>query len=253
MPLKSSRLDRFLATQLSINKRDVKALLAAGRILVDGELARDAELIVHAFSDIRYDDKVLQQRQPRYFMLHKPAGLLSATTDTEQTTVMDLFPLAQRGDLHIAGRLDKDSTGLLLLSDDSRWSKKSMAPEARVAKVYRVEVRDPISAECVQAFAQGIHFPFEDVYTLPAELQILAPCLARVTLCEGRYHQIKRMFGRFRNPVLSLHRERIGALELDPTLAPGQYRALRADEIQKAVQCAAVGAKPEPKATGGGA
>src|SRR5690606_36547624 len=107
--------------------------------------------------------------------------------------------------------------------------------------------------EYVEAFAAGMYFPYEDIHTQPALLENLAPNLARVILREGRYHQIKRMFGRFRNPVLSLHRERIGDLWLDSALAPGQYRPLTADEVQKAVQCAAVGAWPEPRATGAGA
>ena len=253
MSLERNRLDRFLAARLGISRRAIKPLLAAGRVTVNGTLARDCDLPVTAFSTIVLDDEVLQARSPRYLMLHKPAGLLSATSDPHQTTVLSLLPADERESLHLAGRLDKASTGLLLLSDDSRWTRTSATPGARVEKFYLVGVRDPIVPEAVQAFAAGMYFPFEDIHTQPAGLEILAPCLARVTLREGRYHQIKRMFGRFRNPVLSLHRERIGGLSLDPALSPGQYRPLTAEEIHSAVQCAAVGACPEPSATGAGA
>ena len=253
MSLQRNRLDRFLSARLGISRRAVKPLLAAGRVRVDEQTARDCELPVTAFSTIVLDEDVLQQRRPRYFMLHKPAGLLSATRDPLQPTVLSLFSAGDGKGLHLAGRLDKHSTGLLLLSDDSRWTRTSSTPGAGVEKSYLVGVRAPITPEYVQAFAAGMYFPFEDIHTQPAGLEILEPRLARLTLREGRYHQIKRMFGRFRNPVLSLHRERIGALSLDPELAPGHYRALTDEEVQKAVQCAAVGACPEPSATGAGA
>ncbi|MCB1666181.1 MAG: pseudouridine synthase [Pseudomonadales bacterium] len=253
MSLERNRLDRFLSARLGINRRAVKPLLAAGRVSVDGVTARDCDLPVTAFSTIRLDAEVLQQRTARYLMLHKPAGLLSATSDPRQNTVLSLLPADERVGLHLAGRLDKFSTGLLLLSDDSRWTGTSAAPGAGIEKSYLVGVRDPIVPEAVDAFAAGMYFPFEDIHTQPAGLEILEPCLARVTLREGRYHQIKRMFGRFRNPVLSLHRERIGDLRLDPALSPGQYRPLTTEEAQSAVQCAAVGACPDPKATGAGA
>lgn len=253
MSLQQARLDRFLSARLGVSRRTIKPLLAAGRVTVDGTLARDCQLTVTAFSTIVLDAQVLQARSPRYLMLHKPAGVLSATTDPHQTTVLSLLPADEREGLHLAGRLDKASTGLLLLSDDSRWTSISATPWGGIEKSYLVGVRDPIVPETVAAFAAGMYFPFEDIHTQPAGLEILEPCLARVTLREGRYHQIKRMFGRFRNPVLSLHRERIGGLSLDPALSPGQHRPLTAEEVQSAVQCAAVGACPDPKATGAGA
>ncbi len=253
MALQRARLDRTLRVALSLSSKEVKILLASARVFVDGHLARDADMRIHAFSHVRVEDQVLQAREPRYLMLHKPAGLLSATRDATQPTVMSLLPESLREGLHLAGRLDKSSTGLVLLSDDSRWTQAGMSPGQAVEKSYRVQVRDPISPACVKAFAEGMYFAYEALWTLPATLEVLAPCLARVTLQEGRYHQIKRMFGRFRNPVLALHRERIGALNLDPALAPGEYRPLTPAEVQSAVQCAALGGCPDPSAAGKGA
>jgi 16S rRNA pseudouridine516 synthase len=231
MPAYKTRLDRFLANALHINRKAVKPLLAAKRVRIDHDIAVDCDAIITRFSHICVDDQVLQARQARYVMLHKPAGILSATKDTSQKTVMSLLPPKLSEDLHIVGRLDKNSTGLLLLSNDGEWSNALISPKHHVEKTYLVRVKNDINQDCVEAFARGIHFPFEDVVTLPSRLEILEPTLAKVTLTEGRYHQIKRMFGRFRNPVLQLHRLSIGKVRLDPALNAGQHRTLKAEEI----------------------
>lgn len=222
----SQRLDRYLSKTLGINRREVKPLLAQGRILVDGVCISAAAQLIDEFSHVSFDDRALQAKLPVYLMLHKPVGILSATTDPQHTTVIDLLQRADKGDLHIVGRLDRGSSGLLLLTNDGRWSRALMAPEHDVPKVYLVTLQNPLTPDYVKAFADGMHFDYEDITTRPARLEILEERLARVTLVEGRYHQIKRMFGRFRNPVLALHRTSIGNLPLDPGLAPGQSREL---------------------------
>ncbi len=232
MATKRTRLDRYLSSALRINRRDVKPLLAAGRVRVNGAIARDSDLQINQFAVVIVDDKTLPHEQAQYLMLNKPAGILSATIDASQRTVFALLDAVQHAGLHIVGRLDKNSTGLLLLTNDGEWSRGLMAPEQHVEKTYIVGVKHAISEECVEAFAKGIHFPFEDIVTRPARLEVLAPQLARITLTEGRYHQIKRMFGRFRNPVLSLHRTQIGAITLDPALPSGAYRALLGTELE---------------------
>ncbi len=228
----SHRLDRFLSRSLSINRRDVKPLLAQGRILVDQQPVIGVEQLVDAFSQIVFDGRVLQSRLPVYLMLHKPVGILSATSDPQHPTVIDLLHREDKTDLHIVGRLDRGSSGLLLLTNDGRWSRALMAPEHNVAKVYLVTVANPLTPDYVQAFAKGMYFGYEDITTRPATLEILAARLARVTLVEGRYHQIKRMFGRFRNPVLGLHRIAIGTLSLDAARATGQSRDLTPTELR---------------------
>ncbi|MBQ0790449.1 MAG: pseudouridine synthase, partial [Cycloclasticus sp.] len=139
-------------------------------------------------------------------------------------------------DLHIVGRLDLNSSGLLLLTNDGEWSRYLMSPENKVAKVYEVTVEKPISDECIHAFSDGMYFPFEDITTKPATLERMSDCVGRVTLEEGRYHQIKRMFGRFRNPVLKLHRISVGAFYLDNELAAGQAKNLVAVECIKIIK-----------------
>jgi 16S rRNA pseudouridine516 synthase len=164
-------------------------------------------------------------------MLHKPTGILSATKDDQHPTVLDLIDDPDKHTLHIAGRLDRSTSGLVLLTNDGRWSKRLMAAEEKVPKVYLVETLDPIAPEAVDAFARGFYFHTEDITTLPAELVILSERTARLTLHEGRYHQVKRMFHRVSNRVVSLHRESIGGIALPPDLEPGKWRMLTDQEM----------------------
>ncbi|NRA24517.1 MAG: pseudouridine synthase, partial [Oleispira sp.] len=132
---------------------------------------------------------------------------------------------------HIVGRLDLNSSGLLLLTNDSRWSRKLMAPEEKVRKVYRVTLENDLSEDYISAFSEGMYFSFENITTQPAQLTIVSNKIAEVVLMEGKYHQIKRMFGRFRNPVLALHRQSVGNLILDQGLMPGESRPLTLTEV----------------------
>lgn len=228
----SQRLDRYLSKTLGINRRDVKPLLAQGRVQVDGRSVGGTDHLIDEFSHVSIDDRLLQAKLPVYVMFHKPVGILSATSDPQHTTVIDMLQRPDKDDLHIVGRLDRGSSGLLLLTNDGRWSRALMAPECDVPKVYLVTLQNPLTSDYVKAFAEGMYFGYEDITTRPARLEILEERLARVTLVEGRYHQIKRMFGRFRNPVLALHRTAIGNLPLDPALAPGQSRELTPVELK---------------------
>ena len=228
------RLDRFLSNLPRFSRADARLLLAAGRLRVDGEAVRDGRVEVREFSRIELDDELLQAGKPaRYFMLNKPAGVVSATEHPEHRTVLDLLDEPDKHELHIAGRLDLTSTGLLVITNDGLWSRRLTEPRSRLGKVYRVQTEQPISEEYVEVFARGLYFAYEDLTTLPAELQILDSHCALLTLHEGRYHQVKRMFGHFRNRVVRLHRERMGPLQLDLALAPGQYRPLRAEEVAR--------------------
>ncbi|WP_287815474.1 16S rRNA pseudouridine(516) synthase, partial [Pseudomonas sp.] len=178
--------------------------------------------------------QVLQAGRPaRYFMLHKPMGCVSATVDAQHPTVLDLLDEPDKHELHLAGRLDYNTSGLMLITNDGQWSRRLTQPQTKLGKVYYVETEQVIDQRYVDTFAQGIYFSFEDLTTQPAELVVLGPHSARLTIVEGRYHQVKRMFGHFQNKVLRLHREQMGPLTLDPELSPGQYRALTAEEIQQ--------------------
>ena len=179
------------------------------------------------------DGAILQDNRPCYLMVNKPAGVVSATTDKRHKTIIDLIDLPDRDGLHIAGRLDFHSTGLLLLTNDGRWSRSLSLPESNVTKRYRVELENPITDDYISAFAEGFYFEYEGITTRPAELTIIGERVAEISLTDGRYHQIKRMFGRFQNKVLSLHRYAIGTLQLDSELSPGQYRDLSAEEVTR--------------------
>lgn len=226
------KLDRLLAKHRSLGRTQAHRALAARRVKVNGCLCMNGQVEVDRFTLVELDGEVIQQpARAVYLMLHKPAGILSATRDPGFTTVIDLIDDPDRHTLHIAGRLDRSTTGLVLLTNDGRWSKRLMEPAEKVPKVYLVETADDIPASAIAAFAAGFYFHTEDITTEPAHLEILAPRCARLTLYEGRYHQVKRMFHRVQNRVISLHRHSIGPIVLPPDLSVGQWRHLSAMEV----------------------
>ncbi|MFS2161558.1 pseudouridine synthase [Pseudomonas sp. Pseusp122] len=226
------RLDRFLSNLPRFNRQDVRLALATGRVQVDGQPTSDPHHDVREFSSVQLDGETLQAGRPaRYFMLHKPQGCVSATRDPVHPTVLDLLDEPDKDELHIAGRLDFNTTGLMLITNDGQWSRRLTQPQTKLPKVYHVETEQLIDERYVEKFAEGFYFAFEDLTTQPAHLTLLGPSVARLSIVEGRYHQVKRMFGHFNNKVLRLHRESMGPLQLDPELEPGQYRALHAAEI----------------------
>lgn len=225
------RLDRFLTRRGVHSCKEVARLLADGRVKVDGETETSGLRKITRFSHIILDEEILQENDAIYLMLHKPAGWLSATSDSEHPTVIELIDHPRRSELHLAGRLDRASTGLLLLTNDGRWSRQVTEPDEEISKIYRVTTRDPVSEETAAIFARGIYFAYEDLTTRPAQLEIITPQEALISIHEGRYHQVKRMFHAVGNQVLSLHCESIGPLVLDPALAPGQSRMLTPEEV----------------------
>lgn len=226
------RVDRFLSNLPQFNRKQVRLLLVERRVTVDGVTVSDPHHEVREFSQVRVDDEVLQAGKPaRYFMLHKPKGCVSATSDPQHPTVLDLLDEPDKDQLHIAGRLDFNTTGLMLITNDGQWSRRLTQPQTKLPKIYLVETEREIGPEYAATFAAGLYFAFEDLTTQPAELTLLGPTTARLGIIEGRYHQVKRMFGHFDNKVIGLHRERMGPLVLDVNLEPGEYRTLTDDEI----------------------
>ena len=230
--MQKSRIDKFVSTVLSVNKRDVKLLLAQNKVVVDGAVITDAAFQVNKFSVISVNDKILQSEQPMYIMLHKPVGVVSATKDELHKTVIDLLHFPNKETLHIVGRLDLNTSGLMLLTNDSRWSERLTLPQSKVPKVYQVTLKEQLTQDYIAAFQQGMYFEYEDITTEPAILEIISDYVAQVILMEGKYHQIKRMFGRFRNQVMQLHRSKIGNLSLDANLKAGESRELTAEEVE---------------------
>lgn len=231
------KLDRVIAKHRSLGRNEAHRLIAAGRVFVDGEASLCNQHEIDRFMTVKLDDEVVQQAERAlYLMMHKPGGVVSATVDAEHRTVIDLIDDPDKHTLHIAGRLDRWSTGLLLLTNDGKWSKRFMDAGSKVPKTYLVHTDAPVPAEAVAAFAQGFHFAVEDIVTLPAELVPLSETSARVTIHEGRHHQIKRMFGRVGCLVTALHRESIGGLVLPADMSPGQWCELTLDERESVVE-----------------
>lgn len=227
------KLEDFISKRLQLGRRSARALILDGKVTHRGDPTEDHRREVTRFDEVAVAGEIIQPALPRlYLMLHKPVGILSATSDREHRTVLDLIDHPDKATLHLAGRLDRSSTGLILLSNDGEWSESLTLPGRKVEKSYLVETDRPIPAEAVERFAEGFHFLTEGITTLPALLEILAPQRARVTLHEGRYHQIKRMFHRLDGIRLrSLHRDRIGPLSLPIDLPPGQWRPLTGAEL----------------------
>ncbi|WP_085724654.1 16S rRNA pseudouridine(516) synthase [Pseudomonas sp. R37(2017)] len=226
------RVDRFLSNLPCFNRKQVRLLLVEKRVRIDGKVVCDPHSEVREFSRVEVDSEVLQVGKPlRHFMLHKPAGCVSATKDPQHPTVLDLIHEPDKDELHIAGRLDFNTTGLMLITNDGSWSRRLTQPQTKLPKVYYVETEQAIGPEYAIKFSEGLYFAFEDLVTQPARLELLGAKCARLSIVEGRYHQVKRMFGHFNNKVMRLHRERMGLLVLDEALKPGEYRPLTDEEI----------------------
>ena len=225
------KLNRLLGKHESTGRSRAQAMIVAGEVSVNGVVVIEGTREVTRFDRVEVQGQIIQAgHRALYVMLHKPAGYVSATVDAEHPTVLDLIDEPNKAELHLAGRLDRASTGLVLLTNDGVWSKRITEPVFKLPKTYLVETEEPIAPEAVAAFAAGFYFHTEDLVIQPAELVRLAERTARVTLWEGRYHQIKRMFHRVGNRVTRLHRESIGPLRLPEELAEGEWRFLTADE-----------------------
>lgn len=231
------RLDKTLSAQGLWSRKEAKALIRRGAVLLNGQPCRQAEAPVDWDSDsVTVEGKALSLSPHSYLLLNKPKGVVSATQDPQQPTVLDLIPPElQRKGLFPAGRLDKDSTGLLLITDDGDFAHRLLSPKKHVQKEYQVRVDGCVTPEMVEAFRLGVNV-HNEYTTLPSRLTVLEHSpqgdLCQVILREGLYHQIKRMFRSFGLTVLELHRCRMGALSLDPKLAPGQCRPLTPEELQ---------------------
>lgn len=226
------RIDKIIASQGLYSRSDVKYLVNRKRVAVDGKVitssSQKADL---EKSVITIDGKPLTVKKQIYLMLHKPKGYVSATEDKKQETVLALVPQEFRGrDLFPAGRLDKDTTGLMILTDDGVLAHNILSPRKHVQKVYGVELDIPVTEEMQQGFAAGVEL--NDGVCKAAKLVITGEKTAEVTLSEGRYHQIKRMFGCYGAKVVELHRIAMGNLYLPNDLPEGDCRELTEEELK---------------------
>ena len=227
------RLDKIIANRGIASRREVKELLRQGRVLVDGVPASAPDVKVSAeTAAITVDGVPVSGERYTYLLLHKPAGVLTATEDKHQPTVMELLPesLRRRG-LAPVGRLDKDTEGLLLLTDDGELTHRLLSPKHHVDKVYYAQVDGVPDTTDAEAFAAGLLLE-DGLQCLPAKLKPLGGDACLVTLREGKFHQVKRMFLAVGKEVTYLKRERMGPLCLDENLKPGEYRLLTEEEIE---------------------
>lgn len=228
------RLDKLL-TQLGCGSRkEVGALIRSGRVTVDGAPVRDPACKTDPETAVVVVDGRPQRYQAqRYFMLNKPVGVITASRDGRHQTVLELFPASQRRGLFAVGRLDKDTEGLLIVTDDGALSHALMSPARHVDKVYEAVVEGVLVPDAADRFAAGLTLR-DGTVCLPAVLERLpdrAEQTVRVTLREGKYHQVKRMIAAVGGTVVHLRRVRLGGLALDPSLAPGAFRALTDAEL----------------------
>lgn len=216
-------LAQFIAKRTGLGKRHAKALLESGQIVLNGHTVTDGSLTLGKFDHLIAAGETLQSKTRRIILLHKPAGILSATTDRTHKTVIDLIEEPWAGELHLAGRLDRSTTGLVILTNDSAFSESLTRPENKIPKSYLVHTDRPIPEEAVAKFRKGMSFRKENTRSRPAAVDLLTEASCRLIIHEGLHHQIKRMFLRYGIRVTSLHRESIGSYHLGE-LAPGQWR-----------------------------
>ena len=225
------RLDKYLCESTELSRAEAKRLLRGGDVTCNGKVVKSGSHKVPESAEIRIEGRRLQLRGPRYIMLNKPVDFICSTEDEVYPSVLNLLEIEKIDILHIAGRLDVDTTGLMLITDDGQWSHKITSPRKACGKRYRVELADPVDDNLVDTFAKGIELRNEKIITKPAQLEILSPTEVLLTITEGRYHQVKRMFAACDNKVVGLHREQIGQIELDDDLEPGEWRYLTEEEV----------------------
>ncbi len=227
------RLDKYLAETAQCTRSEAKTLLQKGKVTVNGTLCKKGDTQLRETDVVAVEGRTLAYQKFVYIMLNKPEGVVSASTDKRDTTVVDLLGDAYpRRELFPAGRLDKTSTGFVLLTDDGGFAHDILAPKRHVSKTYTVTLDTPLTAEMKAGFAAGVTLA-DGTALSPAEVEALTPdgLTVRVLLKQGVYHQIKRMFGVYGAGVNALHRDAIGGLALDAALAPGQWRELSDAEV----------------------
>lgn len=224
------RLDKFVCKSTDLTRNDAIQRINCGELSVNGELISNEATQVHENNIIMLNGLRLKARDFRYIVMHKPADTICSNIDEAYPSLFNYLDIDKVSELHIAGRLDADTTGLVLITDDGRWSFNITLPTTQCSKTYRVNLFHEIADDVVCKFEKGIKLQGEQQLTHPATLEIITPKEVLLTLTEGKFHQVKRMFATVGNRVTSLHREQIGDICLDVDL--GKWRYLTNDEVQ---------------------
>lgn len=228
-----TRLDKFISESMAISRADAKKLVSKSAVTVNGTIVKKSDIKIDTDTDeVKANGKTLTSEQFVYIMLNKPVGVVSASTDKNDVTVIDLvkddFP---RRNLFPAGRLDKTSTGFVLITDDGQFAHDILSPKHHVPKTYIVTVDNPVTDEVVQAFEDGVTLADGQLMKSATIIPYEDRCTAKIILHQGVYHQIKRMLGVFDIGVNTLHRTHIGSLELPADLQPGEYVKLTKEQL----------------------
>ncbi|PMM56813.1 16S rRNA pseudouridine(516) synthase [Vibrio splendidus] len=223
------RLDKYLCKSTELTKLEAIERIQNGAVIVNSETVTDESTQVHESNDIQLNGTALKLREFRYILMHKPAGTICSNIDEVYPSLFNYLDLDKASELHIAGRLDADTTGLVLITDDGRWSFNITLPTKSCKKVYRVTLSRDIKDDVADKFKAGVQLQGEKAPTRPAELEVLSPKEVLLTITEGKFHQVKRMFAAVGNRVVGLHREQIGEVSLD--VEEGQWRYLTNDEV----------------------
>ncbi len=233
MSAKTQRLDKYLTATTDLTRSLAKKALHRGEVTVNGVMVKDSGLQIHATDTVCWLDEPLELVGLRYLIMNKPLGYECSSKSSHNPLVTDLLGnLVNKDKIQPVGRLDVNTSGLLLLTDDGQWLHRIISPKYRKAKVYRATLAEPLVADAEIRVTEGLQLDGDALPTLPAKLERLAPQLMHLTLTEGRYHQVRRMFAALGNHVDALHREAVGHLWLDEQqLAPGQWRELTAAEM----------------------
>lgn len=234
------RLDQFVSQALNISRKEAQKLIRAGLISINGQMVLTAPTSVPTAASVSCEDEIISLPGLIYLMLNKPLGVISATEDPSERTVLNLIKHPHVHTLHPVGRLDKDTTGLIVLTNDGQWSHRISAPRQHVPKVYVAELAEPLPLNAIQQLQEGVLLRGETKPVSASNLELLAETTLRLTLHEGKYHQVKRMLAAVGNRVEKLHREQIGSLTLDPQLAAGEWRLLTPVETQLVFTSASV-------------
>ncbi|MEM5506394.1 16S rRNA pseudouridine(516) synthase RsuA [Shewanella frigidimarina] len=226
------RLDKFICESTELTRSLAKRALHRGDVTCDGVVVKNSGFKVLPQMAVHLDGTLISVIGERYIMLNKPVDTICSTIDEEYPSVLSLIDIEKMDTLHIAGRLDVDTTGLVLITSDGQWSHKITSPKKDCGKRYWVELAEPIDDSLIQVFADGVELRNEDGLTKPALLDIIDSTHVRLTISEGKYHQVKRMFAAVGNRVVNLHREAVGAIELNADLAAGEWRFLTDAEMK---------------------
>ena len=231
------RLDKILASQGTLSRRDVKEIMKKGRVSVNGTVVKDSSIKVDIYKDeVCLDGEKIALKKHIYIMMNKPQGVVSASEGEKEETVVDLVPNEfYRKGLFPAGRLDKDTTGFVLITDDGDFAHKILSPKNHIFKTYLARLDHELSKSDIRMLENGITLG-DGTILKEAKVEIVEQSdtpLVKIMICEGKYHQVKRMFAAAGNRVVALHRSKMGELELDSALNPGECREITPEELQK--------------------